>query len=142
MGFAAVAEDDAIRHLAACYARACDVRDGAWLASLFAPAAQLVVTMPGTEPSVRTAPEGILAIPERLAAFELTLHFIGNHLITHAAEPTRASGDVYCFAHHLNGREDLVMAIHYADRYRYDDAGWRFDHRAVNVLWTDARKLS
>jgi hypothetical protein len=131
---------EAIRQLVMSYARACDLRDGPWLASLFAPGAELVVHTPGHEPSLRTAPDGIHAIPDRLSQYDRTFHFVGTHRLT--LTDAEATGDAYCFAHHLTGQRDLVMAIHYADRYCRTGSAWQFLRRDVHVLWTDQRELS
>jgi hypothetical protein len=70
-----------IRDLAASYERACGSRDAAWLTALFDSDAQLVVHMPGAEPTVRHAPDGIGSIPARLARYDQTFHFVGMHRI-------------------------------------------------------------
>jgi hypothetical protein len=128
-----------IRDLAAAYALACDLRDAARLTALFDPGAQLVVHMPGAEARVRQAPDGIGSIPALLARYDQTFHFVGLHRIV--VDGDAATGDVYCDAHHRSGHRDLVMHIHYEDRYRRGADGWRFARRDVRVLWTDTREI-
>jgi hypothetical protein len=128
-----------IRDLAAAYALACDLRDAARLTALFDSGAQLMVHMPGAEARVRQAPDGISSIPALLARYGQTFHFTGLHRIV--VDGDAATGDVYCDAHHRTGRQDLVMHIHYEDRYRRGADGWRFARRDVRVLWTDTREI-
>ena len=107
---------------------------------MFDSGAQLVVHMPGAEPAVRHAPDGIGSIPARLARYDQTFHFVGMHRII--IDGDTATGDVYCDAHHRTGRRDLVMHIHYEDRYRRGADGWRFARRDVRVLWSDTREIA
>jgi hypothetical protein len=110
------------------------------LTALFDPGAQLVVHMPGAEATVRQAPDGIASIPALLARYDQTFHFVGLHRIV--VDGDAATGDVYCDAHHRTGRRDLVMHIHYEDRYRRGADGWRIGRRDVRVLWIDTREIS
>jgi hypothetical protein len=96
--------------------------------------------MPGAEATVRQAPDGIASIPALLARYDQTFHFVGLHRIV--VDGDAATGHVYCDAHHRTGRRDLVMHIHYEDRYRRGADGWRIGRRDVRVLWIDTREIS
>jgi ketosteroid isomerase-like protein len=131
----------ALRELVDAYAYAVDRRDEAWFRSLWLPDARLT-THRGDGPP-RGDMRGVDAIAQvttRIARFALTLHLVANHRCH--VEGDDATGEAYCIGHHLtptgDGRhDDLVMGIHYLDRYRRDGSGtWRFARREVRTLWT------
>jgi SnoaL-like domain len=130
-------DESALRRLITRYALACDRRDGALLASVFATGGVL------HGPSFRFATPGEIAkVPESLKRFEKTYHTLLNFLVevTH----DRGTGEVYSMAHHLtplgNGKyKDLVMYITYRDRYVRGQRGWQIEHREVVVEFTEDR---
>jgi hypothetical protein len=141
---ATVAMDDpraGLRALVEDYAHACDTRDVDLLVSLFAAGATMSVRMPGQDATPRVVPDDVRVIPSTLSRFERTFHFVGNHRTVTGGNGA-ASGDTYCFAHHLTSGTDLVMAVHYHDKYVRQDGRWRFATRDVEVLWTETRAVA
>ena len=61
-------------------------------------------------------------------------HFVGNHRVE--LDGDAATGDTYCIAHHLTGKDDYVMHIRYEDTYVRTSAGWRIQTRDLHLLWT------
>jgi hypothetical protein len=131
----------ALRGLVDAYALACDQRDGTYLTSLFTQDASLTVHWPGRPPSTLHAPDGVGGIPERLARYDQTFHFVGNHLVR-GLDGESAKGDAYCMAHHIIGAVDTVMAIHYEDRYAFGRGVWRFARRDVRIRWIDKQTVN
>ena len=106
----------ALRYLVEAYARGCDARDADLLASLFTHGATLTVNWTTRSPTTMHMPADIGRIPSGLANYERTLHFVGNHWAD--IDGDSATGETYCFAHHIKEGNDHVMAIRYQDRYR------------------------
>lgn len=130
----------ALRDLAQCYAAAADNLDGELFASLFAQDATLSVHYPQAPARLIEGSAAIAGVVRSLGErFAATFHFVGNHQAQVAGDT--AVGEAYCLAHHLHrdadgAPADLRMAIRYADAYvRAADGTWRFQRRAVNVLW-------
>jgi hypothetical protein len=71
------------------------------------------------------------------------MHVVSNHRVE--VDGDRASGVVYCLAHHNTVCDgvphNLVMTIRYHDRYRRTAAGWRFEHRKIVRFWNELRPL-
>jgi hypothetical protein len=69
------------------------------------------------------------------------MHMLGQSM--YEQDGDRATGEVYCLAHHLdpalNGPSNYVMYMRYEDRYRRVDGQWRIETRRVNIDWTDRR---
>jgi hypothetical protein len=133
---AALADRIALHDLVEAYAFAADDRDADALASLFVPGGVIAVYRNGpNRPATAElhAPGGLGEIVESLARYDQTFHVVGNHRVELVGDT--ATGDVYCEAHHVGGGRDRVFSIRYADSYRRTPAGWRFEHRDVNVLW-------
>jgi len=135
-----------LRSLAESYARGADRRDSDLFAGVFAPDAVLLVFNPSDaeEPTgQRRGDEELRAVPDLLARYACTYHFLGN--MTYDVEGDEATGEVYCTAHHLSrgadGDTDLVMMIRYRDRYRRLAHGWRITERRVLVDWTELRPV-
>jgi hypothetical protein len=72
------------------------------------------------------------------------MHLMGNHDVT--LDGDRATGVVYCVAHHLSlhddGARDTVMTVRYVDRYLRTADGWRIEQRTINVDWEEERPAS
>jgi hypothetical protein len=87
--------------------------------------------------------EQLLRVPQFTAKRWLkTFHAVHNHRI--AVDGDKATGEVYCIAHHFrevegSGHTDHVMVIRYLDDYVRTPNGWRFARRELNVDWTEDR---
>jgi hypothetical protein len=123
-----------LRSLVEAYAFGCDRRDVELLRSCFVDGATIVVHWPNREPATMTAPHDLEQIPTGLARFDQTLHVVANHRAQ--LDGDAGTGEAYCFAHHLTGKDDYVMAIRYEDRYDRTADGWRIATRDVRILWT------
>lgn len=130
------AADDllALRHLVDTYAIGCDRRDIDLLRACFVEGGTNTVHWLDREPTTMTAPADLERIPTGLARYDQTLHFVGNHRVELAGD--EATGDVYCLAHHVTGKDDFVMHIRYEDRYVRTPDGWRIATRDLRLLWT------
>jgi ketosteroid isomerase-like protein len=141
---------DRLRGLAALYAAGVDRRDRDMFLSAFTSDGRLRVFNPGDSPEPTGEMNGheeLARVMKGIAVYDRTHHFVGNALYEVddqdvASEPTSATGEVYCVAHHLtrgrHGGTDHVMYIRYADEYRRDEAGeWKISDRQVLVDWTD-----
>jgi hypothetical protein len=132
------ADTVALRDLVTTYARTVDTRDGAGFARLFA--AQAVIEGTG----VRIAGEGLAGVPDALRVYTKTFHAIYNTLAR--VEGDRATGVVYCAAHHLSplsdGKyDDLVMYLIYNDDYVRSGDTWLFQRRQVDIEFTENRTV-
>jgi len=149
----APADELALRALAAAYAAGVDRRDGEVLGAAFHEDATLTVEgRQGRRPlpsHTHTGREAIAGIVELLARNEATFHHLGQSRYERTG-PGRATGEVYCEAHHLriglDGPDrpevDRIMYIRYRDDYRHDpELGWRIAARVVQVDWTEDRPL-
>jgi hypothetical protein len=130
----------ALRYLVEAYAHGCDTRDADVLRACFAAGATLTVHWIGREASTMHMPDDAERIPEGLARYDRTLHFVGNHRA--AVDGDHASGIAYCFAHHISGTADHVMAIRYEDTYRRGADGWRIVERHLRLDWTQDTTVS
>ena len=67
-----------------------------------------------------------------------TQHLVANHWIEFDGDD-RASGEVYCTAHHFSKVDgvltDYVMGIRYQDRYVREADGWKFATRQLGLDW-------
>ena len=76
-----------------------------------------------------------------LKKYDLTFHFNGQATIRLNGD--RATGEVYCMAHHIwsvNGKPTLmVMAIRYYDDYINLSGRWLFSRRKLIIDFTDVR---
>jgi 3-phenylpropionate/cinnamic acid dioxygenase small subunit len=130
--------------LAYAYATALDERDVEGFAALFTRDGHLGVYEPDAEqPLLGYDGADIARAVGLLDDYGETMHVVSNHRVEVDGE--RASGVVYCRAHHTTVRDgarfDLVMTIRYHDRYRRTPAGWRFSHRKIVRLWNELRPL-
>jgi hypothetical protein len=53
-----------------------------------------------------------------------------------------ATGHTYCFAHHVTGTDDHIMAIRYEDTYRREADGWKIAERHLRHLWNERTTVS
>ncbi|MHB1583808.1 MAG: nuclear transport factor 2 family protein [Acidimicrobiales bacterium] len=134
----------ALRELAVRYARAVDRRDVDTFLAVFEPDAVVVVRRPSPtdRPSEIRGHDRLARIPEVIARYARTFHFLGQSSYRDLGD--EAEGEVYCIAHHLDvsaeAATDLVMFIRYEDRYaRHRDGTWRIRRREVLVDWTETR---
>jgi ketosteroid isomerase-like protein len=95
---------------------------------------------------VRTGMAEIVEAMQGLHRYETTDHqLIGHEFTFDPTDPTLAHGQVFCDAHHVsndNGqRNDRIMSIRYDDRYRHTTQGWRIEHRQLNLLAEQTRRV-
>jgi 3-phenylpropionate/cinnamic acid dioxygenase small subunit len=131
--------------LAYAYATALDERDVEGFAALFTEDAHLGVYEPDAEQPL-LGYDGRAEIAQAVGLLDPygeTMHVVSNHRVE--VDGDRASGVVYCLAHHNTVRDgvphNLVMTIRYHDRYRRTAAGWRFEHRKIVRFWNELRPL-
>jgi SnoaL-like domain len=134
---AQLADERALRRLVMRYAQACDRRDGAGFAALFAAGA----TLHGPGFSFAGA-AAIGEVPSHLNRFKKTYHTLLNYTVD--VNGDRAEGEAYSMAHHLTPLAegeytDLVMYITYRDRYVRSAGEWLFDAREVVMEFTERR---
>jgi len=89
----------------------------------------------GRDATTLRFPEAAQHIADNLGRYERTMHFVGNHRAE--IDGDDATGITYCFAHHISGGADHVMAIRYVDRYRRTPGGWRIAERHLYEDWTE-----
>ena len=130
--------------LSATYAVAADCRDGKSYANQFVSDGLLSVRHSSKPSDPVTEIRGydqLIEVPSVLArTYDRTFHFVGQSL--YEFDLGRASGTVYCQAHHLSTAQqahiDYIMYIRYEDRYRWDDGiGWRIATRIAWIDWTE-----
>jgi ketosteroid isomerase-like protein len=137
-----------LKDLVDAYATAIDERDRALLVGIFTADAHLFVQEHGRE-EVLVAYDGsdqIAQLMDLLDGYGPTMHLMSNHRIQ--VDGDRATGVVYCLAHHLTEQDDgstrnLVMAIRYFDRYaRAGDGGqWKIAERKIVRYWDELRPI-
>jgi hypothetical protein len=130
----------ALRDLVQAYAEGCDTRNADLLRTCFADGATLTVHWVDRDATTMTFPAGADQIPAGLARYDLTFHFIGNHRVQ--IDGDHATGTTYCFAHHVTGTDDHMMAIRYEDTYRRETGGWKIVERHLRHLWNEATTVS
>ena len=130
----------ALRYLVEAYARAADTRDAALVRDCFVDGGTLTVHWLGRDPSTMVMPRDAERIPQGLARYDRTLHFVGNHRAE--VDGDDATGETYCVAHHVTGTDDHIMAIRYEDTYRRDAGTWRFVARHLHLEWTQDTTVS
>jgi ketosteroid isomerase-like protein len=138
-----IADRLALRALGDEYARAVDHRDRDALLAVFHPDGVLVL-LDQVDPTVVTATrrghEELGDITTVIArAYDRTFHFVGT--TSYDVDGDRATGEVYCLAHHLtptrHGGTDYVMLIRYQDTYSRRDGRWAIDERRLITDWTE-----
>jgi ketosteroid isomerase-like protein len=131
----------ALRYVVEAYAIGCDTRDAELLRDCFADGATLTVHWLDREATTMTFPAGAEHIAASLDRYDRTLHVVGNHRAT--VDGDDATGLTYCFAHHVLGTDDHVMAIRYEDTYRRGgDGQWRIVERHLRLDWTEDRTVT
>jgi hypothetical protein len=121
----------ALRAAAVRYAAGVDQRDPALFLSALHPKAHLRVPATGFEADGH---EQLAGVVERMKTYDKTFHFIGN--TRYDIGDDTATGEVYCLAHHLTGKQTLVLVIRYQDTYSRAGDDWRIDDRTVVVDWS------
>lgn len=133
--------DDELFELSRVYASAADRRDRDAFLSVFAPDARLTVSRDGAGDRTMAGHDALASIPVSLGRFERTFHLLGQ--ARYSVDRDRATGEVYCVAHHLASGTNTVMYIRYADEYGRDASGaWRIADRRVQVDWTETRPVT
>jgi len=136
-----IADKQAITELVLKYARGCDTQDPELFKAIFA------------EDGVIVSPHGMIdgrdkivdVVPRMLGEMYLRcMHFVGNVLVD--VQGDEATGEVYCFAHHLTKESDdqasdFVMAIKYEDRFRRVDGRWLIAKRHLHLQWTETHSV-
>ena len=135
----------AIRELVEAYAHCADRRDATGQLALFTDDTHFVVYMDAKDPKpsqelhARAALAPVFADLNKYAA---TMHFLGQSTIL-TLSSDRATGEVYCIAHHLTVDHDqrslMVAALRYADTYVKRDGAWLYAERLLYVDWTEQR---
>lgn len=118
---------EAIRDLARRYALAVDGKDVAGVAALFVPDVDNGRYGPGRE-GVRSFYD------QSLRKFHCSVHLVANHVVDlDADDDGRATGVVYCIAHHhvLDPDHWFDEALAYFDSYERVGGDWLFRRRRV-----------
>jgi hypothetical protein len=131
-----------LRSLVDAYARTMDDRDAATLIGLFVPGGRLTITAEQTQEFV--SPHGLNQIIDYMRRYTKTFYFVGNHLCDIDGE--HATGETYSIAYHHRARSGqpaqiIETPIRYKDQYTRTPDGWRFQHRAATILWTETREI-
>lgn len=122
---------EAIRDLAARYARYIDAKDMRPLVQLFVDDV-VVRDEVGRDAKLRAfvgnhGPEG---------RFGTTIHLVTGHTVDlDRADPDRATGVVYCRAEHEIEDRWVVATIQYWDRYERRDGTWLFAERDIKAFY-------
>jgi len=139
---------ETLRSLAASYASGVDRRQRDRFLSAFHPGATLAVHRaqagPDDEPLLMRGHAEIGRVVELIARYPMTFHLLGQG--RYEVDGDRASGEVYCVAHHYapsdEGARNHVMYIRYEDAYRRDHGGpWKIERRDVRTDWTETRQI-
>jgi SnoaL-like domain len=134
----------ALRRLTEIYASGCDRRDSAGVAGCFAPDGRLAMYNAAgdlvREIVGRDAVEGAIA---GLRRYDATFHFLGQQSLV--LDVDAATGETYCFAHHVyrrgDERYDRIMAIRYRDTFCRAGREWLFEDRRLHVDWIEYRPI-
>jgi hypothetical protein len=137
----------AIRELIEAYAHCADRRDAKGQMSLFTQDAHFLVYMNAKDPMPSQelhSREALAPVFADLNKYDATTHFLGQSTIfTLTVE--RATGEVYCLAHHVTvegGKRRLMLAsLRYLDTYVKRDGAWLFAERRLYVDWLEERAL-
>ena len=136
----------AIKELVDAYAHYADRRQAHEQALCFTKDARLEVfhhePQPGVQPDATIVGRDSLEKAfSTLKKYDLTFHFNGQATIKLNGD--RATGEVYCMAHHIwsvKGKPTLmIMAIRYYDNYVYLSGRWLFSRRKLIIDFTDVR---
>lgn len=131
-----------LRKLAEVYARAVDTKDASLLSSVITD--DITIEGPGFKLEGR---ENVLGITAMLGQYYYkTQHLVHQQLCM--ASEAEGIAETYCTANHLlfptGDGPDKVLTWHirYQDRFRLEDAAWRFKRRSVIVDWMEVREVS
>lgn len=87
--------------------------------------------------------EFVAWLPELMAAFELTVHRLGQSVFAIAGDD--AEGEHYVTAYHrthLPQRQEITINGRYLDRYRRADGVWKFAERRLVFDYGETRALN
>jgi SnoaL-like protein len=120
----------AVREVVLRYARGVDRRDLALVASCFT----ADCAYEGTLASGSIA-DALAALPERLARYARTMHFMGTQDVR--LDGDRARCETACVAHHVLPDGGLTtVGVRYRDDLLRGADGWRICRRAVERVWS------
>ncbi len=132
----------ALRALADQYAIAVDRRDRAAYVGAFHPDGVLEIYRPRQLDVLARRVSGhdeLGRVTEAIARYERTFHLVGQS--TYDIDGDRATGEVYCIAHHLDGDTDFVMFIRYEDEYTRRDGRWAIEVRRLRNEWNEVHAV-
>jgi SnoaL-like domain len=136
----------AIRELIDAYAHCADRREAEGQKALFTEDTHFLVYMNGfgTDPTEDLqGREALTPVFEALKQYEVTMHFNGESTVTLDGE--RATGEVYCIAHHVfsaEGPRQIMLAyLRYLDTYAKQAGAWLFAERNLYLEFSDTRPL-
>jgi len=137
----------AIRELADAYAYCADRRDAKGQMALFTKDTHFVVYMDAKSPTAfmdLNGREALAPVFADLNQYDATMHFNGQSTVI--VDGDRATGELYCIAHHVKaseGKRSLFVAhIRYYDTFAKIDGAWFFAERKLRVDWTDTLPLN
>jgi ketosteroid isomerase-like protein len=138
----------AIRELVEAYAHCADRRDAKGQMALFTSDTHFVVYMDAKNPKPSQelqSREALAPVFADLNQYAATMHFVGQSTIF-TLERNRATGEVYCMAHHLivdgDKRRMMVAYLRYLDTFARVDGAWLFAERLLYADWLEQRTLS
>jgi hypothetical protein len=138
----------AIRELIEAYAHCADRRDAKGQMALFTADTHFVVYMDSRNPTPSQelhSREALAPVFADLNQYDATTHFLGQSTIFTLTDD-RATGEVYCLAHHVTAdggkRHLMIAAIRYLDTFVKIDGAWLFAERRLYVDWIEERALS
>jgi SnoaL-like domain len=138
----------AIREVVEAYAHCADRRDAKGQIALFTADTHFVVYMNAKDPKPAQelhSREALAPVFTDLNQYVATMHFVGQSTIF-SLKGDRATGEVYCIAHHLtvDGEERRMMIayLRYLDTFVKIDGMWLFAERRLYVDWLEERGLS
>src|SRR6266446_6675088 len=133
----------AIRELIEAYAHCADRRDAKGQMALFTGDTHFVVYMDAK--ATQHSREALAPVFADLNKYAATMHFVGQSTIL-SLTADRATGEVYCMAHHLTvegeKRTLMIAALRYDDTFVKADGAWLFSERLLYVDWIEERRLS
>ena len=138
----------AIRELVEAYAHCADRRDAKGQMALFTVDTHFVVYMDAKDPKPSQelhSRESLAPVFADLDRYAATIHFLGQSTIL-SLSGDRATGEVYCIAHHLtvdgSKRSLMIAALRYTDAYVKQDDAWLYAERLLYVDWIEQRALN
>ena len=132
---------EALRDLAATYARGVDRIDLELLESIFVPEGEIHVyhgDPAKIEPTyAMTSREQILKGIETISRYQVTTHFVGQQNAEIDGDSARA--ETYCRAVHTHQSDgppqNYLMSIRYHDRFERREGRWLFRERVLITDW-------